>query len=59
MLRKYVKQTALKEKIHINTVWARLKRKYGFKRYRQISCDLFQKIVRDLPEITAQHSQAP
>lgn len=54
-----LKQTALKEKIHINTVWARLKRKYGFKRYRQISCDLFQKIVRDLPEITAQHSQAP
>lgn len=51
LLRKYVKKTALKEKVHVNTIWARLRRRYAFKRYKEIDCALFARMLKELPEI--------
>lgn len=50
-LKRYVKRASVKENVHTNTVWARLKKKYGFKRYAEIDCILLRRILSELPEI--------
>jgi len=47
-LRLYVKETAHREKRHPNAVWARLRKKYGFRSYKKIDCFLLNKMATDL-----------
>lgn len=50
VLKKYVKMTAMKQNVHANTIWARLKKKYGFKRYKEIKCPEMEAILNDLQQ---------
>lgn len=42
--------TAMKQNVHANTIWARLKKKYGFKRYKEIKCPEMEAILNDLQQ---------
>lgn len=48
MLKRYVKDTSLKQRRHPNSVWAELKRKYDFYTYKEIDCRKMSVIKHDL-----------
>jgi hypothetical protein len=48
VLRKYVRDKAYQERMHPNTVWARLRKKYRFARYKDIDCLTFDQMNKEL-----------
>ena len=49
-LKNYVKEKSLKQKKHINTIWAELKKKHNFSRYREMDCNTFRRIKKDIDQ---------
>ena len=52
LLKKWVHQTAQQQNRHPNSVWADLRRKYGFHSYKTIDCQTIKKIKHDISNHT-------
>ena len=47
-MKRKVKEIARKNNVHVNSVWAELKKKYKFRRYAQMDCDTYVRLTADL-----------